>query len=202
MTDSRALLSHIAELERQIDRTIPSSSGFVVYLKSTHPAKEIIKTYAHNIIERDEAIMAYTFCDNLILVFFANDKRKEISIFKILSKYISEMTKLLCMKGIDANIHGKVLIVESKLLIFSYIHTIMFENSKEEIARLLGNITKGTISRYTFKEIVSKLKDKGIDWSKISHSDKFGLIIRPRGVEKEILLNFSNSDEQMEDMFD
>lgn len=203
MTDSRALYSHIVELERQIDRKIPSSTGFVVSLKSSVLAPSILKEYGNILCNRHKAIMAYVFSDSIIGIFFADSSRAETTIFSVVSLHVSELSRLLTERNIpNVTVQGKTIIIDSKLQMFSYLHTAMFNNSKDAIIRLHGELSRGKLHRFTFKEIVALLKEKGIDWLTLPHIDKWGIILRPGGVEKEIVLDFAQSATQMEDLFD
>lgn len=207
MSASRAIDAHIGNMERMADVEIPSDMGYIVSMMFTTPNVKVARDFVQNALEEGKAVCGYAYPTQVSLVFFRDDTRDTQTSSSLISSYVTKLTMMVAKNAkkiqSDFNVVAKIVLIDGRLKAFSYLLRTMFENAKSTIFRILQkDMRREDLVKLSYGELMKRLEDHGYDWKTVPFIEKWGVFLRKGMPDIEVLLNFSDAEEQMIILFE
>lgn len=176
-SSSKRLQNDVLSYESASDRKIERNMYYIVCIRLENKTSGplLIKKLIRQNFDGDSLpLVGYVYSDYIYLLFSSlEDANGEHfnngSHHKICSYFSSTISR-----SQDMNVECSIVELDSRTKVLVYFQTKIYENAKESIFSLLGNVKKKEFDTLSMFEMIERLKKKSISWNDIPSIERFG----------------------------
>lgn len=176
-SSSKRLQNDVLNYESASDRKIEKNMYYIVciLLENKTSGPPLIKKLIKQNFEGDNLpLVGYIYFDYIYLLFSSledtdGEHFNDGSHHKICSYFSSTIARSQNM-----NVKCSIVELDSRMKVLVYFQTKIYENAKESIFSLLGNVKKKEFDTLSMFEMIERLKKKSISWDDIPSIERFG----------------------------
>lgn len=191
-SNSKKLNNEMLLLEKQSDRTIKNEKYYIIFLRFAEGTEGLVNIAKDLLRDKTNQPFVIYLYDNEIMLLFSCRENQEHFLHGSYQALISYYTLLGYKKsGTDLNV--KIIEMDTRTQIYTYISWKIYTNSLSTIAKLSNILTTKDVNNKTQQELLDTLKTEDIIWHDVPKHDKYGTLYKLQ-TKKNKLVILSLSD--------